>query len=250
MQEVQPFSPPDPGEILRRRAQILAALLAADEGFCTVPVRSIRRATLQTMLSLYDGLFFGGFLARFYGQLPVTLSPRLTSAAGKFIYTRGSAPVKAEIRMSGDFLFRLTDGPFLLNGLNVATAQEAFLVVFEHELCHAAEFALYGSTGHSRRFLDLANGLFGHTDTRHSLPTRRSEAAQNGLLVGSRVSFPYEGLTLTGVVSYIGKTATVMVPDARGGYRDGRGRRYAKYRVPVGLLEKESSADHEPLHAH
>ena len=238
MREVLPFPLPDPGEIRRRRAQILAALLAADEGFCAVPVKSVRRSTLQAMLSLYDRLFFGGFLSRFYGTLPVTLSTRLTSAAGKFVYTRGSTPVKAEIRMSGDFLFRLTDGPFQLNGLSVATAQEAFLVVFEHELCHAAEFALYGSTGHSQRFISLANGLFGHTDTRHSLPTRRSEAAENGLLVGSRVCFSYEGRTLTGTVSYIGKTATVMVPDARGGYRDRRGRRYAKYRVPVALLQK------------
>ena len=239
MPDALPFPLPTADEILRRRARILAHLLAADEGLCVVPVRSIRSATLQTMLGLYDGLFFGGFLSRFYGRLPVTLSPRLTSAAGKFIYTRGSAPVRAEIRMSGDFLFRLTDGPFLLNGLNVATAQEAFLVVFEHELCHAAEFALYGSTGHSRRFLALANGLFGHTDTRHSLPTRRSEAAENGLLVGSRVSFPFEGRRLTGIVSYIGKTATVMVPDARGGYRDGRGRRFAKYRVPLSLLQSK-----------
>ena len=239
MPDALPFPLPTADEILRRRARILAHLLAADEGLCAVPVRSIRSATLQTMLGLYDGLFFGGFLSRFYGQLPVTLSPRLTSAAGKFIYTRGSAPVRAEIRMSGDFLFRLTDGPFLLNGLNVATAQEAFLVVFEHELCHAAEFALYGSTGHSRRFLSLANSLFGHTDTRHSLPTRCSEAAENGLLVGSRVSFPFEGRRLTGIVSYIGKTATVMVPDARGGYRDGRGRRFAKYRVPLSLLQRE-----------
>ena len=231
-----PFSLPAPGEVVLRRARILAALLAADEGFCAVPVRGIRAETLQRMLSLYDDAFLGGFLTRFYGRLEVTLYTRLISAAGKFVYTRGRAPVNAEIRLSGDFLFRLTEGPFLLNGLSVATPQEAFLVVFEHELCHAAEFALYGQTGHTRRFLTLANALFAHTDTRHSLPTRRSEAAKNGLLVGSRVRFPFEGRTLTGTVSYIGKTATVMVPDARGGYRDSRGRRYAKYRVPLSLL--------------
>ena len=239
MPDALPFPLTTPDGIIRRRAQILGALLAADEGLCAVPVTSIRRSTLQMMFSLYDDIFFGGFLARFYGQLPVTLSPRLISAAGKFVYTRASAPVKAEIRLSGDFLFRLTDGPFLLNGLNVATAQEAFLVVFEHELCHAAEFALYGATGHSKRFLALANMLFGHTDLRHSLPTRRSEAAENGLLVGSLASFPFEGRRLTGIVSYIGKTATVMVPDALGGYHDGRGRRFAKYRVPLTLLKRE-----------
>ena len=65
MREVLPFPLPDPGEIRRCRAQILAALLAEDEGFCAVPVKSVRRSTLQAMLSLYDRLFFGGFLYRF-----------------------------------------------------------------------------------------------------------------------------------------------------------------------------------------
>ena len=128
-------------DILRRRATILTALCAADNGFCAVPVQSIRRQTLSQMLNLYDKLFFGGFLSHSYGQIDVTLSQRLISSAGKFIYTRGgvSRMCRAEIRMSGDFLFRLNKGPFLLNGLSVSTAQEAFLVVFEHELCHAAE---------------------------------------------------------------------------------------------------------------
>ena len=128
-------------------------------------------------------LFFSGFLGRAYGKIDVTLSQRLTSSAGKFMYVRGGASrlSQAEIRMSGDFLFRLNEGPFLLNGLSVATPQEAFLVVFEHELCHAAENALFGSTGHSSRFLSLAHGLFGHNDTRHSLPTRMQEAASEGL---------------------------------------------------------------------
>ena len=140
--------------------------------------------------------------------------------------------------MSGDFLTRLDEGPFQLNGLSVATPQEAFLVVFEHELCHALETALYGQTGHSGRFLWLAKGLFGHTATRHSLPTRRQEAARNGLLVGSRVCFSFKGSTVSGVVTYIGKQATVMVPDSRGEYRDRRGQRYAKYRVPLERLKK------------
>ena len=239
MNPLMPFPfPLAPQDIRRRRAAILAGLLSLDEGFCSIPVRGIRAATLEAMLRQYDERFLSGFLRASFGSLRVTLSSRLISAAGKFVYARSASKrlESAEIRMSSDFLFRLNEGPFTLNGLSVATPQEAFLVVFEHELCHAAEFALYGQTGHTRRFLTLANALFAHTDTRHSLPTRRSEAAKNGLLVGSRVRFPFEGRTLTGTVSYIGKTATVMVPDARGGYRDSRGRRYAKYRVPLSLL--------------
>ena len=41
---------------------------------------------------------------------------------------------------------------------------------------------------------------------------------------------------LTGVITYVGKTATVMVPDSRGAYRDRQGHRYAKFRVPLPLL--------------
>ena len=53
-----------------------------------------------------------------------------------------------------------------------------------------------------------------------------------------RASFPYEGKQLTGLVTYIGKTATVMVFSLRGAYRDRLGRRYTKYRVPLELLKR------------
>lgn len=236
-----PFAfPLEASETLRLRSRILTALCARDEGFCTIPVQGIRADTLAQMLRLYDDAFMGALLQRTMPALRVTLSARLTSSAGKFLCTRGAfRQIKsAEIRMSGDFLMRLDQGPFLLNGLSVATPQEAFLLVFEHELCHALETALYGQTGHSSRFLGLAHGLFGHTATRHSLPTRRQEAARDGLLVGSRVGFPFKDCTLRGVVTYIGKQATVMVPDPRGDYRDARGQRYAKYRVPLDHLKR------------
>lgn len=232
-----PF-PLNESDINEKRAQILAALCARDAGFCQIPVASMRQSTLSVLLALYDERFLSGFLSRAYGELTVTLSPRLTSAAGKFVFSREASKrmQHAEIRMSGDFLFRLKDGPFLLNGLSAATPQEAFLLVFEHELCHALETALYGETGHSSRFLSLAHGLFGHTGTHHSLPTRKQAAAQAGLVVGMRAAFPYQNQTLQGIVTYIGKTATVMVPNPRGTYRDKSGRRYVKYRVPLSRL--------------
>lgn len=132
-----PFSfPVTEPEITRRRLLILSTLCASDNGFCTIPVSSVRKQTLNQMLRLYDELFLAGFLEKFYGSIDVTLSNRLTSSAGKFIYTRNSTEQmsRVEIRMSGDFLFRLKQGPFALNGLSASTAQEAFLVVFEHEL--------------------------------------------------------------------------------------------------------------------
>ena len=234
-----PFEfPVAPADILRRRAMILAELLAQDEAFCRIPVQSISALTPARMLRLYDNAFFSGALQRSYDELKVSLSSRLISAAGKFMYTRSGIlrSRRAEIRMSSDFLFRLTDGPFSLNGLSAATPQEAFLLVFEHELCHVAEYALFASTGHSKRFLALANGLFGHTKAHHSLPTRAQEAAQNGFRVGDSVAFLHEGCMCCGVITYIGKTATVMVRSAAGEYKDALGRRYTKYRVPLNML--------------
>jgi len=234
-----PFSfPLDASLINRHRAYILNALCSVDAGFCSLPVSSVKPETLRCMLKLYDTLFFSGVLADKLPALFVSLSSRMTSSAGKFICMRGSfRRIKhAEIRMSSDFLFRLENGPFELNGLSVDTPQEAFLIVFEHELCHAIETLFFGETSHSSRFLSIANGLFGHTATRHRLPTRRQAAFDTGLTIGSRVSFPYQNNSLFGVVTYIGKMATVMVPSHRGDYQDKNGHRYTKYRVPLSKL--------------
>lgn len=227
-----PF-PLDSQTILHKRAVILSKLLVSDDAFCAIPVKGISDDSLALLLELYDTAFFAGCLKRL--NIQITLSSRMTSSAGKFIFVRGAfARIRqAEIRMSSDFLLRLMEGPFDLNGLRVSTPQEAFLLVFEHELCHAAETLLYGKTGHGERFLSLANGLFGHTATRHKLPTRRQEAAQNDLHIGKTVTFTYRARKITGIITYIGKTATVMVPSPYGQYRDRNGNQYEKYRVPL-----------------
>lgn len=234
-----PFQLPSSAHlIVERRAQILTFLCSIDDGFRQTPVRSIHMKTLSAMLDAYDVLFFENTLKRAYAGLKVTLSSRMTSSAGKFIYIRNQDPlrVKAEIRMSSDFLVRLEHGPFLLNGLTAQTPQEAFLMVFEHELCHALEVMLYRETGHSNRFLSLANSLFGHTEVKHSLPTRRAEAARDGIRVGAVCSFVYQERTLSGRITHIGKKATVMVQSYAGEYRDSQGRRYSKYYVPLECL--------------
>ena len=231
--------PASSGVILDRRARILDTLCRMDNGFAAIPVRAVKPQTLDQMLRMYDELFFEGRLTKSYGSLTVTLSSRLLSAAGKFIYSKNSSKrlSKAEIRMSSDFLMRLEYGPFSLNGLSASTPQEAFLIVFEHELCHALETAVFGSTGHSDRFKQLAKRFFGHTETTHNLPTRKKEAAENGIRVGARCSFVYQGRTFKGQITYVGKTATVMVQSATGEYRDRSGRRYTKYRVPLSQIK-------------
>lgn len=89
------------------------------------------------------------------------------------------------------------------------------MLVFEHELCHAAEWALTGSCdAHQAIFRALSRGLFHHRTCTHSLPTRAQEAAVQGVGVGAHVCFPYCEKNLTGIVSRVGKTASVMVPRA------------------------------------
>ena len=220
------------------RKQILSELKTKDPEFMNIPVKRLRTSTLPYLLKRYDELFLDHFLERTYGKrLTSSLSGRLTVSAGKFIYPRrATSPPSGEIRMSSDFLGRLADEEYHLNGVTVRGPQESFLVVLEHEIVHAIEYGIWGNTGHSPVFQSIAFNLFKHTQTRHNLPTRVSDAAKVGLAVGKRVAFDYKGRRLTGVVSYIGKTVSVMVPDEKGSYVDKSGRHYSKYRCAYSSL--------------
>jgi hypothetical protein len=221
-----------------QRAEILGQVLRAFPVLEVSPPPGIPLRALNFLLAAYDAAFFGGFLARNAGQLRITGSTRLVRAAGKCIVTKPprESP-RIEVRMGVDFLLRLGEGPFEVNGQRVATGLEAFLSVLEHELCHAADFLLYGGRLlHGPAFRGLATGLFGHTRCIHALPTRASEAAARGCGVGHWVRFEYQGRTLRGVVSRVGKTATVMVPSSKGAWTGADGRRYGKYAVPPAAL--------------
>ena len=215
-----------------RRSKILEHICSIDPGFGKKTIQSIQHSTLELLYSLYDTEAFNGTLHQKYSVMRLSLSSRMLSSAGKFIHQRKWTPqLEGEIRMSSDILFRLDVGPFHLNGLEVQTPQEAFLVVFEHELIHAYEFAIAGYTSHDQYFKSLAFNIFGHTKSTHQLPTRAQESTSIGIRIGTRVSFRYHGETLKGYVTYIGKTLSVMVPSFKGKYIDNFGKRYNKYRV-------------------
>lgn len=240
---LSPLSPPfplplDAQEITQRRARLMHSLQAAYESLCACPIREIPPDLFRALPRAYDQLFLRGTLFDLLPDLQVVPSPRMTSCGGKFVATfTGTRRTLCQIRMATDFLFRLEHGPFSLNGLTAHSALEAFSIVFEHELCHALDLALTGSLhGHGDVFRALSGGLFGHTACRHSLPTRAVQAAANGVGRGAKVSFVANGRTLRGIVTRVGKTATVMVPYARGAYCDVRGKRYTKYLVSPALL--------------
>lgn len=225
-------------DIAARRAKLLRGFAAAYPELSACPVKTIPAEFWSALSRAYDHLFLQNTLTTLLPDLIVVPAPRMTSCGGKFCAEmRGKTRTRCEIRMATDFLFRLTAGPFSLNGLTAQSPLEAFLIVFEHELCHALDLALNGTlSAHGAAFRTLARGLFGHTACRHSLPTRAAEAAQSGVLRGGRVSFSHQGRTLTGIVTRVGKSATVMVPSLTGDYRDARGKRYVKYLVPPDKL--------------
>ncbi len=226
-------------EIDARRAEVLRRVLAAYPQLNAAPPPRVPEQALRAMLEAYDACFFAGFLARQADRLTISASTRMTRAAGTC--TIRKAPLNAariEIRMGVDFLLRMGAGSFEANGLRFATALEAFLSVLEHELCHAADYLLHGRLDrHGPNFRALSQGLFGHRRCTHALPTRAEEAAKQGIGVGQWVCFAHNGRTLRGRVTRVGKTASVMVPDAHGAWRDARGARYAKFTVSLPLLK-------------
>ena len=88
------------------------------------------------------------------------------------------------------------------------------------------------------RFRGIAGRFFGHTESTHQLITPDERAREKfGIRPGDRVKFVMEGSRYVGIVNRVTKRATVLVEDARG-VRYSDGRRYAKFYVPVGMLER------------
>lgn len=226
--------------ITAQRAEIYHALAQHYPNFLQNKKNVLPETFLKNLLRAYDRAFLQSTIRTLLPHLCVTASKRMTSCAGKFIVmTRKAEVLRCEIRMSTDFLFRLKDGPFSLNGLQAQDALEAFLLVFEHELCHALLYALSGTPqGHTAAFRALTHGLFGHTAIRHALPTRTLEVYRAcGLRVGDAVSFSREDKVYSGFVSHIGKRISVMVKSPNGDYADRRGIRYDKYYVPLAQIK-------------
>ena len=109
---------------------------------------------------------------------------------------------------------------------------------FEHRNHSSHRTALPWQTSNcaAPRFQDIARRHFLHRAHTHRLITRRERAAQSGIRVGSRVTFGFEGITLTGHVNRLTKRATVLVEDREGeAFSDDR--RYRKYYVPLAYLK-------------
>jgi len=216
--------------------QMLAERLHLGDGNYT----RVSTADLRRLFELYDQHFFTGVLHRLVvGRLSFRLSRRMTSTGGQTTYRKRASTF--EICLSTTLMFQTfgeVEREVRVNGIACQDRLEATMRVFEHELVHLLEFALFQESSCSgKRFKQLSRSLFGHTAQTHQLVTPRERAWKNlGLHVGSKVSFEFEGKQLSGTIYRITKRATVMVPDPKGPYADQQQHRYAKYYIPLEWL--------------
>ncbi|MEX0642077.1 MAG: hypothetical protein WD468_05220 [Pirellulales bacterium] len=229
-----------------RTALIHASVLSKSKYFDAPNFASIHPADLELLFAEYDKEFFDGQIKETLGtiRLDFGLSKRMTSAGGKTAtYTdRSSGRRRYEISVSTTVLFGCFDGedhrPITASGIACHDRLEALQRIMEHELVHLIELLLWGKSSCSQaRFHSITRRFFGHTENTHRLITPKEKAiVQFGVKPGMAVRFRFDGVEHTGIVNRINRRATVLVED-RQGEPYSNGKRYAKFYVPVQLLE-------------
>lgn len=234
--------------IKQKRSEASRLLMQSSPNINSRDIDAISTGDLQLLFQLYDQIFLDNwFKTNYRGQFKFSLSRRMTRSAGHTKCPKNKDRIKPEeltieIRIGVDFFFQydMVEGNKTVGGITTANSLEALQLVFEHELCHAIEYICFGKSNCSAvRFKSIAGNLFGHTGEFHSLPTNRQIASQKmGLKPGDTVSFSFKGNKLLGILYRINKRAVVMVKDKQGQFADTEGNRYAKYYVPLKILEK------------
>lgn len=229
-----------------RQGQIHQAVLARSRFIRSANYTVIHPDDLELLFAAYDQRFLGGLCRHALGshKLRFRLSPRMTKTGGTTARFRtADGDTFYEITVASSMLFEgfgQKDRPITVGGLECGNRLEALQRIFEHEFVHLIEQLCWQrSNCAAARFQDIARRLFLHRAHTHKLITRRERAAQSGIRVGSRVTFQFEGRSLTGQVNRLTKRATVLVEDPEGeGFSDGR--RYRKYYVPLAHLQTAS----------
>ncbi|MBU3159826.1 hypothetical protein KPL37_08685 [Clostridium frigoris] len=228
-------------EIIIKRNNIRNIFITKSKNVKTGDIQCMSNDDLKIIFDLYDEIFFNNyFRENFKGTLKFSLSTRMTSAAGKTIYSRKiklleEAQESYEIRMGIKFFFEYykVERDKIVSGIKTKDSLEAFQIVFEHELCHLIELHLYKESSCKKiRFKTMVYNMFAHTDVVHQLPSQKEIISEKyGLIIGQKVSFLNDGKTYNGFIYKINKRATVMVKDNKGTYGDEMGNVYSKWYV-------------------
>ncbi|MBU3153420.1 hypothetical protein [Clostridium estertheticum] len=233
-------------EIIIKRNNIRDLFISKSKNVKTGDIQCMSNDDLKILFHLYDEEFFDFYFRRnFKGTLKFSLSTRMTSAAGKTIYSRKIKLLEGseetyEIRMGIKFFFQYykVERDKIVSGIKTKDSLEAFQIVFEHELCHLIELHLYKESSCKKiRFKTMVHNMFAHTDVVHQLPSQKEIISEKyGLIIGQKVSFLNDGNKYNGFIYKINKRATVMVKDNKGTYRDEIGNKYCKWYVEFGKL--------------
>ena len=233
-------------QIAARTKQIHAAVLSKSEFIDDPNFTTIHPADLELLFAEYDNEFFDGQIKETLGnvRLHFGLSKRMTSSGGKTAHYTGRADEKQwyEISASTTILFGCFGGddhrPITASGIVCRDRLDALQRVMEHELVHLVEMLLWDKSSCARsRFHSITLRFFGHTENKHQLITPKEKAiVKYGIKPGMTVRFRFDGVEHKGVVNRINKRATVLVED-RKGEPYSNGKRYAKFYVPVQMLD-------------
>lgn len=236
-------------QIAEKRSLISKLFMEKSDNIKTTKITNMAGEDICKLFFLYDEVFFNHwFSSSFKGRFRFSLSRRMTRSAGmtvcpKNIMAMRPESVVIEIKISPDMIlnYGTLEDSTMVAGKHAESSLEALQLVLEHEIIHAIEFIAYGrSSCKASRFKTMANNIFGHTESTHSLATPGRIACEDlGIRIGSRVVFTYEGKSLSGIVSNVNKRATVMVSDKRGMWQDSKGKSYSKYYVPLSALRIE-----------
>lgn len=230
-----------PHEIENKTREIYHQILQSSKNINEGNFTRIGTDDLRTIFELYDRSFFDNFFTTNYqGKISLYLSKRMTGAGGKTIYRKDTKTF--EIGLSTTLIFQSFhdgDREVKVNGIICHDRLAAVQRVFEHEMIHLLEFALFEKSSCSRpQFKMLSHNIFNHSDVTHQLITQRERVHKKyNLRVGDRVEFRLNGQTYNGVLARITKRATVMVNNPGGPIMDSRGNRYIKWYVPIHFLE-------------
>jgi len=233
-------------DIINKRNDVRNKFIILSKNVNTGNIQCMSNEDLKNLFDLYDEEFFNNYFSgNFKGKLIFSLSTRMTSAAGKTIYSRKLKLLQPdeetyEIRMGIKFFFQYykVERDKIVSGINTKDSLEAFQIVFEHELCHLIELHIYKESSCKRlRFKTMVNNIFGHTDVVHQLPSQKEiNTEKYGLVIGQKVRFLCDGKKYNGFIYKINTRATVMVKDKKGRYRDADGNVYSKWYVQLGNL--------------
>ncbi len=233
-------------EIAARTKQIYATVLSNSEYIDDSNFTRIHPNDLEILFAAYDRKFFDGQIKQSLGEVPLHfgLSKRMTSSAGKTACYSGGSNGRRwyEISVSTTILFGCfaedDHRPISGSGIVCHDRLDALQRVMEHELAHLIEMILWGKSSCAKsRFHSISFRFFGHTENKHRLITPKEKAiVKYGIKPGMTVRFRVDGVEQKGIVNRINKRATVLVEDRRG-ERYSNGKHYAKFYVPVQLLE-------------